>query len=113
MTEIAKTNGNEEQKHFRHPPKTQFADLDIMEVSAGVAAFENYKMDNAPKTQFTTMLYNGKNLVIKTIEGKNPVVIAECFLPEMSAQICQLLTDAAETDSTLDNAQSKITDNFK
>ncbi len=64
-------------------------------------------------TQFTSMLYNNRHLVIKTVEGKSPVVIAECFLPEMSAQICQLLTKAAETNSTLDYRQSKITDNFK
>ncbi len=111
----AKTNEsrNEERKHFQYPPKTQFADLDISEDLPKLAASENYKMDNAPKTQFTKMLYNNRYLVIKTIEGKNPVVIAECFLTETSAQICQLLTNAAETDSTLENTQSNITDNFK
>jgi hypothetical protein len=52
--------------------------------------------------KFTIMLHNQRHLIIKTSEGGNPHVIAECFLAETAAQICQLLTDAANTD--LENA---------
>jgi hypothetical protein len=31
-------------------------------------------------------------------------VVAECFLEQVAAQICQLLTDAADADLTLENA---------
>ncbi len=65
-------------------------------------------MDNN-KTTFTTMQYNNRHLVIKTIEGRNPLVIAECYLPDAAAQICELLTDAAENKSTLDNNQKEQT----
>ncbi len=47
--------------------------------------------------QFTTMLYNNRHLIIKTSAGGNPHVVCECYLPEMSAQICKLLTAAADT----------------
>jgi hypothetical protein len=57
--------------------------------------------------QFTTMLYNNRHLIIKTSENGNPHVVAECYLPEMSAQICQLLTDSADTDFTLENAHKQ------
>jgi hypothetical protein len=50
--------------------------------------------DNA---QFTTMLFNNRHLIIKTSEFGNPHVIAECYLEQVAAQICQLLTDAANT----------------
>ncbi len=56
-------------------------------------------------TQFTVMLYNQSHLVIKTSEQGNPHVIAECYLLETAAQICKLLTDAANTDLTLENTQ--------
>ncbi len=55
--------------------------------------------DNA---QFTTMLYNNRHLIIKTSEHGNPHVLAECYLLETAAQICELLTDAANAD--LENA---------
>jgi hypothetical protein len=55
--------------------------------------------------QFTTMLYNNRHLIIKTIEGNNPFVIAECYLPGVAAQICELLTEAAGNQSTLDNTE--------
>lgn len=42
------------------------------------------------------MLFDRKHLVIKTAEGKQPVVIAECYLPDNAALICQLLTDHAD-----------------
>jgi hypothetical protein len=59
-------------------------------------------MDNP---QFTTLLYNNRHLIIKTIEGKSPLVIAECYLPEVAAQICELLTDAAENKSNENKLQ--------
>lgn len=58
-------------------------------------------MDNA---QFTTMQYDRKHLIIQTTNSRS-VVIAECYLPNVAAQICKLLTDAAEKQSTLDNTQ--------
>jgi len=58
-------------------------------------------------TQFTTMLYNNRHLIIKTSEGGNPHVICECYLLEIAAQICELLTDAADADSTLENAHKQ------
>ena len=58
-------------------------------------------MDNNQNAQFTTMLYNNRHLVIKTTNGK-PVVIAECYLPSVAAQICELLAEAAENKSTSD-----------
>jgi hypothetical protein len=48
--------------------------------------------------KFTTMLYNNRHLIVKTSEGGNPHVVAECYLEQIAAQICQLLTDAANTD---------------
>jgi hypothetical protein len=50
------------------------------------------------------MLHNNRHLIIKTSEGGNPHVVAECFLLETAAQICQLLTDAADSTLTLENA---------
>jgi hypothetical protein len=54
--------------------------------------------------KFTIMLHNQRHLIIKTSEGGNPHVVAECFLAETAAQIRQLLTDAADADLTLENA---------
>ncbi len=64
-------------------------------------------MDNNKKTQFTTLQYNNRHLIIKAIEGKNPLVIAECYLPTAAAQICELLTDAAENKSTLEKQKKE------
>ncbi len=50
------------------------------------------------------MAHNQRYLIIKTSEGGNPHAVAECYLEQTAAQICQLLTDAAETDLTLENA---------
>ncbi len=61
-------------------------------------------MTNNPK--FTIMAHDNRHLIIKTSEGGNPHVIAECFLLETAAQICQLLTDAADADLTLENTQT-------
>ena len=55
--------------------------------------------------QFTMMLYNHRYLIIKTTEGKPPFVIAECYGQETSAQICELLTDAADKNLTLENTK--------
>jgi len=52
------------------------------------------------------MLYNNRHLIIKTSEGGNPHVVAECYLEQVAAQICQLLTDAADADLTLENTQT-------
>jgi hypothetical protein len=46
--------------------------------------------------QFTAMLYNNRHLIIKTVEGKPPFVIAECYLPETAETICKALTDLEE-----------------
>ncbi len=53
------------------------------------------------------MLHNQRHLIIKTSEGGNPHVIAECYLLETAAQICQLLTDVADADLTLENAHKQ------
>ncbi len=58
-------------------------------------------------TKYTLMLHDNRHLIIKTSEGGNPHVIAECFLFETAAQICQLLTDAADADLTLENAHKQ------
>ncbi len=57
-------------------------------------------MTNNPK--FTIMAHNQRYLIIKASENGNPHVIAECFLEQVAAQICELLTDAADAD--LENA---------
>ena len=53
------------------------------------------------------MLHNNRHLIVKTSEGSNPHVIAECYLLETAAQICQLLTDAADTNLTLENTHKQ------
>ena len=40
---------------------------------------------------FTTMQYNRQILIIRNELNKNPVVIADCYLPETAAMICELL----------------------
>jgi hypothetical protein len=55
--------------------------------------------------KFTIMLHDNRHLIIKTSDGGNPHVIAECFLIETAAQICELLT-AADTNLTLENTQT-------
>ncbi len=52
------------------------------------------------------MAHDNRHLIIKTSEGGNPHVIAECYLEQVAAQICQLLTDAADADLTLENTQT-------
>ncbi len=54
--------------------------------------------------KYTLMAHENRHLIIKTSEGGNPHVVAECFLLETAAQICELLTDAADADLTLENA---------
>ncbi len=46
--------------------------------------------------QFTAMLYNNRHLIIKTVEGNSPFVIAECYLPETAELICRLLEENEE-----------------
>jgi hypothetical protein len=59
-------------------------------------------MTNA--TKYTVMAHENRHLIVKTSEGGNPFVICECFLEQVAFQICQLLSDAADTDLTLENA---------
>jgi hypothetical protein len=54
--------------------------------------------------KFTIMLHDNRHLIVKKSEHGNPHVIAECFLEETAAQICELLTAAADADFTLENA---------
>ncbi len=54
--------------------------------------------------KFTVMAHDNRHLIVKTSEHGNPHVIAECFLEQVAAQICELLTDAAEANLTLENA---------
>jgi hypothetical protein len=61
-------------------------------------------MTNNPK--FTIMAHDNRHLIIKTSEGGNPHVIAECFLEQVATQICQLLTDAANANLTPENTQT-------
>jgi hypothetical protein len=58
-------------------------------------------MTNNPK--FTIMAHNNRHLIVKTSEGGNPHVICECYLEQVAAQICRLLTAAADADLTLEN----------
>jgi hypothetical protein len=62
------------------------------------------RMEIMTNTQFTMMLHDNRFLVVKKSENGNPHVVAECFLEQVAAQICQLLTDSAETELTLENA---------
>jgi hypothetical protein len=59
--------------------------------------------------QFTTMFYNNRHLVIKTIEGKQPFVIAECYLHGTAETICEALTElqnkSEQDDETEKNAK--------
>jgi hypothetical protein len=66
-------------------------------------------MDNNQSAKFTTMLYNNRHLIIKTTNDR-PVVIAECYLPGVAAQICELLAEAAEKKSTLDKQKAAFRD---
>jgi hypothetical protein len=56
--------------------------------------------------KFTIMLHNNRHLIIKTSEGGNPFVIAECFLLETAAQICRLLTNEVEANLTPETTQT-------
>jgi hypothetical protein len=62
-------------------------------------------MTNNPK--FTIMLHNQRHLIVKTSENGNPHVVAECYLEQTATQLCQLLTDAADTNLTLENAHKQ------
>ena len=47
--------------------------------------------------KFSTMNYDRKHLIIKSTEGQNSLVIAECYLPGNAQLITELLEkDAAE-----------------
>jgi hypothetical protein len=58
------------------------------------------------KPKYTLMAHDNRHLIVKTSEGGNPHVIAECYLLETAAQICELLTAAADADLTLENTQT-------
>ncbi len=57
--------------------------------------------------KYTLMLHDNRHLIIKTSEHGNPHVIAECYLEQVAAQICQLLTDAADANLTPENKQTE------
>jgi hypothetical protein len=52
------------------------------------------------------MAHNQRFLIIKTSENGNPFAICECYLEQTAAQICQLLTDAADANLTPENTQT-------
>ncbi len=62
-------------------------------------------MTNNPK--YTLMAHNQRYLIIKKSEGGNPHAIAECYLEQTAAEICGLLTDAADADLTLEHTPKK------
>ncbi len=64
-------------------------------------------MNKTQVEHFWAMLFDRKYLVIKTAEGKQPVVIAECYLPEISALICRILTNHANEETTKENGEIK------
>ncbi len=59
-------------------------------------------MTNNPK--FTIMAHNQRYLIIKKSEGGSAHAVCECYLEQTAFQICELLTDAADADLTLENA---------
>ena len=65
------------------------------------------KLIEKTNAKYTLMLHDNRHLIVKTSEHGNPHVIAECFLLETAAQICQLLTDAADADLTPENNQTE------
>ncbi len=44
-------------------------------------------------TEFTTLQYNNRHLVIQNETDKKPLVICECYLLEIAETICAALTD--------------------
>ncbi len=44
-------------------------------------------------TEFTTMLYDRKHLVIRNEADRNPLVICECYLLESAETICAALIE--------------------
>ncbi len=55
--------------------------------------------------KYTLMAHDNRCLIVKTSEGGNPHVVAECYLEQTAALICQLLSDAADTNLILENTQ--------
>ena len=51
---------------------------------------------------YSTMRHDNRQLIIKTITGKEPFVIASCYSPEVAAQICELLNEQAEKGESND-----------
>lgn len=45
---------------------------------------------------YSTMLYSQKQLIVKTVEGKQPFVVAEVYSEQIAEQICNLLNAQAE-----------------
>jgi len=50
---------------------------------------------------FSILQYNQKSLVIKTTPDKTPLVICECYLPEIAETFCNLLTGAAQDEKDI------------
>lgn len=47
-------------------------------------------------TTYSSMLHDNKHLIIKTVPGKQPFVIASCYSPDVAEEICKLLNEQAQ-----------------
>lgn len=56
---------------------------------------------------FSTLLYDNRHLVIRNAPDKKPLVIAECYLPDIAETICRLLTDAKDFESDLEKTKKE------
>lgn len=45
---------------------------------------------------YTSILHENKYLIIKTVEGNQPFVIASCYGADVAEQICKLLNEEAQ-----------------
>ncbi len=45
---------------------------------------------------YSTMFYNGRHLIIKTVEGNEPFVVAETYLVAVAELICSVLAEHAD-----------------
>ncbi len=55
---------------------------------------------------FTTMQYDRKHLVIRNAPDKKPLVIAECYLPEIAETICTALTELQNKNDETENSEA-------
>ncbi len=47
---------------------------------------------------YSTMFYNGRHLIIKTVEGNEPFVVAETYLATVAELICSVLAGHADDE---------------